>query len=772
MRKTSFFAFFLFFLGVSVHAQPEIIWSVVYGGSGEDYSEHAHPTSDGGYFLPGNSWSDDGHVTGNHGFRDWWLVKLSAQGDLQWEKCMGGSEMEVLTDYLPLSDGGYLLLGESESNDGDVSGNHNPGEYDMWMVKTDSEGNIEWQKCTGGSSFECGNEILQEDDGGYIIAGHTDSQFINGQPTGIQGECDYWILKTDSLGDIVWQKFYGGSAQDLAKCIDHALDGGYIVSGSAMSDDGDVVGNHGSSDGWVLKLDSLGDIEWKNCFGGSSWDSFSTIEQTPDGGYLALGRTQSNDGDVSGNHGTQTWDIWMVKIDEDGNLEWEKCFGGSADEIAETIVQTIDGEYIIAGMASSTDGDVQNCHGGLDGWVFKIDDQNNIRWQRCLGGSATDGAEGIQEISPDEYIVSLWAASADGDLNVNYGDEDLWTVHLSCISGPLSIAITDSLYCDSTELSAIGNFEEYIWNTGDTTQSISIGTGGTYRVNAYTLDGCMATAEIIAPGPLQLIDGFEICLATFDDTAGMNMIIYEPITDIGIDTIIFYRHNESANEYERIGSNHISLDGIFIDQEADPEIQSYQYKIAVRNICGEIGNQSPMHKTMHLMGTVNQNNEVALTWNHYVGFNYVGFGIYRSLNGGDFELIMNTIDTTFTDQTPPGGQLQYQIRVEKEQVCNPGSISYSYTSSNTIVIQYVGVDERLMDVIKIYPNPFEDKLTISKPSSFGAVNIELIDILNRPVGTYLLTSDNNTISISTSHLSHGVYFIKLNNIAVRRIIKQ
>ncbi|HVX28150.1 MAG TPA: T9SS type A sorting domain-containing protein, partial [Parafilimonas sp.] len=194
------------------------------------------------------------------------------------------------------------------SNDGDVTGNH--GNDDYWLVKLDATGNMLWQKTLGGSGQDNASSIQQTVDGGYIISGYSYSN--NGDVTGNHGNADYWIVKTDALGNIQWQKSLGGSNLDFAVRINETSDGGYIVAGTSYSSNGDIISNHGNADYWIVKLNTVGSIEWQKALGGSNYDETYSILQTSDEGYIVAGRTRSNNYNVTGNHGDE--DFWIVKL--------------------------------------------------------------------------------------------------------------------------------------------------------------------------------------------------------------------------------------------------------------------------------------------------------------------------------------------------------------------------------------------------------------------------------------------------------------------------
>jgi hypothetical protein len=306
---------------VKLDASGNIQWQKCLGGTGDDRANSIQQTTDGGYVVAGRTYSNDGNVTGNHGSDDYWVVKLDASGNIQWQKCLGGTSWEYASSIQQTTDGGYVAAGYTRSNDGDVSGNH--GDWDYWVVKLDSSGNIQWQKCLGGTSWDEAYSIQQTTDGGYVVTGYTTSN--DGDVSGNHGGEDYWVVKLDSSGNIQWQKCLGGTGDDRANSIQQTTDGGYVVAGYTYSNDGDVSGNHGGRDFWVVKLDASGNIQWQKCLGGTNWDEAYSIHQTTDGGYVVAGRTWSNDGDVSGYHGGN-YDYWVVKLIAHYNLITGKLF--------------------------------------------------------------------------------------------------------------------------------------------------------------------------------------------------------------------------------------------------------------------------------------------------------------------------------------------------------------------------------------------------------------------------------------------------------------
>jgi hypothetical protein len=462
MNSKYYFIFIFTFKCFLFYGQtPGIEWQKCYGGSIADGAKSIQQTIDGGYIIAGETYSNDGDVSGNHdttgSYYDFWILKINSIGSIQWQKCFGGSSYDKANSIRQTYDGGYIVAGSTGSHDGDVDGNNDTVSfhYDFWIIKLDSIGAIQWKKCFGGSSKDEANSIRQTYDGGYIVAGSTSSHDgdVNGNHDSISYHDDAWIIKLDSVGGIQWKKCFGGSNDDEAWSIQQTLDSGYIYTGTTFSNNGDVSGNHGFSDCWVCKLNSAGNIQWEKCLGGSNLDNARSIQQTIDGGYIIAGNTQSNDGDVSGNHNStgQFFDYWIIKLNSIGVIKWQRCMGGSGQDIASDIKQTIDKGYIVSGWTQSNNGDVSGIHGqdtiynSPDYWIVKIDSVGIIQWQKCLGGSGQDYAYSIEQSNDLGYIVAGSAQSNDGDVVGYNGGEDVWIVKIGYDVGINKITETDEL---------------------------------------------------------------------------------------------------------------------------------------------------------------------------------------------------------------------------------------------------------------------------------------------------------------------------------------
>ncbi|MFB6257912.1 MAG: T9SS type A sorting domain-containing protein, partial [Flavobacteriales bacterium] len=215
---------------------------------------------------------------------------------------------------------------------------------------------------------------IQTSDGGFLVGG--ESRSSNGDVGGNNGSGDHWLIKLDGSGNLEWEQNFGGSGSDGALSIVQSSDRGFTIAGNSESSDGDVGGNNGGFDQWVVKLDSTGTIQWEENLGGSAAEEARSIVQTPDGGYGIAGFSASSDSDVSGNNGV--WDYWILKLNSSGSIQWEKNYGGSAFEDARSIIHTSDGGFAVAGESKSSDGDVGGNNGKRDFWVLKIDDTTSV----------------------------------------------------------------------------------------------------------------------------------------------------------------------------------------------------------------------------------------------------------------------------------------------------------------------------------------------------------------------------------------------------------
>lgn len=446
-------------LGLFTNGQaPKVQWQRCLGGTATDkilmdsatlsvVEKQLAVTFDSGYIVGGSTNSNDGDINGNHGNYDMWMIRLDQHGSTLWKKCLGGSANDWISSIQETSDHGYIIIGTTMSNDGDISGNH--GNKDIWVARLDISGNIMWQKCFGGSNLDEGYSVKQTTDGGYVIAGLTQSN--NGDVSGLHhssnDSTDVWIVKLNSTGGIVWQKCLGGFGLEAGVCVSLTADGGYIIGTESDSNDGDVSGNHGGTDIWLVKLDASGNLTWQRCYGGTFTEWIGHVEQTPDNGFIFAGTTLSNNGDVSGNHSIG-FDAWAVKTDASGNIVWQKCYGNiSGQQGFSDVEQLPNGEFLFCGEHYGGAGeDVSIILGGSDIWIVKTSGSSAILWEKCVGGNFIEVGASLVKSGGDGYFLlgqTMSGNSFDVYGNHNPATYDIWIAKLGSVNTVTGIAYDD-----------------------------------------------------------------------------------------------------------------------------------------------------------------------------------------------------------------------------------------------------------------------------------------------------------------------------------------
>jgi predicted secreted protein len=359
-------------------------WARAFGGNSQDVAWTVQQTSDRGYAVGGYTWSFGA------GGCDLWILKLNEDGAVQWQRTYGGGSPDAADLIIQTSDGGYLVAGYTAS--------YGAGAIDMWLLKLSPGGSIQWQKAYGGHGEDEAVGIEQTRDGGYVMAGETASYGA--------GDWDVWILKLRSDGTVQWQKTYGGPELETTSAdpIQQTSDGGYVVCGRTASF------GAGGEDVWVLKLDANGAIQWQKTYGGPEDDEAHAMRQTLDGGYVVAGFTES--------FGAGEDDIWVLKLDASGAVQWQKTFGGEKGDITWSIYPTADGGSVVGGETYSFG------VGDRDLWVLKLDANGALQWQKTYGGPGSDRAVSIRQTSDAGYVL----AGATGSFGV--GNSDLWVLKL------------------------------------------------------------------------------------------------------------------------------------------------------------------------------------------------------------------------------------------------------------------------------------------------------------------------------------------------------
>ena len=409
---------------------PEFVKT--YGGSKNDSAQSVTATTDGGYIILGHTQSNDNNITDKQDESfDYWILKFDANDQLQWQKTYGGSLDDRGNDIIETSDGGYAILGYSFSNNDDVS--NNAGLQDYWIVKLNASGNILWEKSFGYQGADSGISLIETNDQGFLITGILDVTASGGEgntqrTANRHAGGDYWALKLDISGNLEWSRYFGGNFTDTPYGVVQTEDNGFIIAGSSDSEDTDISGNIGTYDFWVIKISSSGDLVWEKSFGGSQIDEARAIIKSGDGNYIIAGDTRSNDNDVSQNKGAA--DLWLIKISPTGNLIWEKTIGGSNFDVARAIENSQNNGFIISGSSRSSDIDVSENKGQNDAWILKTDNNGNLLWETTVGGSNIDFSYDVAELANGSVIAVGDTASNDGDIIENKGFSDLLIIKI------------------------------------------------------------------------------------------------------------------------------------------------------------------------------------------------------------------------------------------------------------------------------------------------------------------------------------------------------
>jgi len=341
----------------SVQNPPDILWTKTFGaGRGKSVQQ----SIDGGYIIISSQ--------ENSGSSDIWLIKTDPDGNEEWDLILNGFCANFGNLVQQTFDGGYIILGNTNSGWPD-------NDY-VWLTKLDPDGYGEWSRSYSGETDLVGNSVQQTTDGGYIIVGNTEVSWIDDE--------DIWLTKTDPDGNEEWNRILGGEYDDVGYSVQQTIDGGYIITGTY------------GYDIWLIKTDPDGNQEWDRTYGENGSDVGYSVQQTIDGGYIITG--------------TYGYDIWLIKTDPDGNQEWDRTYGENGSDVGYSVQQTIDGGYIITGTY------------GYDIWLIKTDPDGNQEWDRTYGENGSDIGYSVQQTTDDGYIITGSTSS------FGVGSKDVWMI--------------------------------------------------------------------------------------------------------------------------------------------------------------------------------------------------------------------------------------------------------------------------------------------------------------------------------------------------------
>ncbi|MDD5529195.1 MAG: T9SS type A sorting domain-containing protein [bacterium] len=387
-------------------------WTKTYGGSSDDWGNSVKQTTDGGFIIAGLI---------NYG--DVYLIKTNSLGDTLWTRTYGGPGAGYSLERT--TNGGFIIAGYTAS--------HGAGGYDVYLIREDSVGDTLWTRTYGGSKDDKGFSVAQTTNDGFIITGWTNSYGA--------GNYDVYLIKTDSVGDALWTKTYGGINYDGGRSVLQATDGGFILVGGTES-----YGT-GNFDIYLIKTDSSGDTVWTRTFGGSEDDRGYSVLQTSDGGFIVAGITFS--------YGAGVRDVYVIRVNFAGDTLWTKTYGGTNDDICYSINHTKDGGFIITGWTSSYGA------GGYDVYLIKIDSVGDTLWTRTYGGSSDDWGNSVEQTTDDGFVIAgLTSSFGAGSYDVyliktdslgNVGVEEKWSEVTSRLGG-IKLEASPNLFTNQTVL--------------------------------------------------------------------------------------------------------------------------------------------------------------------------------------------------------------------------------------------------------------------------------------------------------------------------------
>jgi gliding motility-associated-like protein len=572
IARSLVFLFFSILFTKNMLAQPARDWDKAIGGGGWDELHFTKKMSDGGFLLGGNAAGQGGGDVGQPlaGSADFWLVRTDKNGIKIWDKTFGGTDEDKLWAIEPLPDGGWMLAGHSASGVSGSKATDGFGKSDFWLIRLNQNFDKIWEKSFGGSGDDLLFSFNRLENGDFILAGFSDSPADGLKTTAPKGGFDWWVLRINLAGDIVWQKSFGGNGLDNLYNSVFSKSGNILLGGS--SDSGIDIGGdfselcRGQIDYWVVEMNaSNGDLVREKRFGGAERDQMQQILPLSDGNYLLLGGSASKKEKDRTAPSFGFFDDWIIKVRPDFSEIWQKSYGGSGFDHLYRGLETIDGGLLLAGTSDSP---VSGNHtsagfGNYDFWLVYADSTGEMRWNKSYGGAAIDAVTDLVQ-TDDNFAILLAGHSLSGESGFHSeetkGLNDFWLLKTACsISSNLPL---DTLICskypldlDAQLTGCSGNDCQIFWENGDTSEQTI------YRPEAF---------------------GFFSFLAIDGNSCGhRDSILVEitpsPALDLGQDSTLFidqiWSKNLQSSEIATYGwSTGSALPSVQIDVEAEVSV--------------------------------------------------------------------------------------------------------------------------------------------------------------------------------------------------------
>jgi hypothetical protein len=418
-------------------------WQKAMGGKNNEFAYSTAELADGSLVIVGSTDSGkDGDIAEAKGGVDMWVVKTNASGKIEWSKCYGGTKEDIATDVVETPDGGILVVGTTQSQDGDAVGNGSRG--GLILLKIKSNGILDWRRVIG-SGIQAGENAFLKADGtsrpslkatkdGNFILGASRENNVGGN---LKGH-DFWIAKINPIGGVIWQQSFGSSQTEAVSDVIQSSDGGYLLVGGTNAIIGEMEGSgKGFYDIYLVKVNANGVFQWQKVFGGSSFDvGFSAIE-TSDKGFFIVGETTSKDGDFVGNLGNK--DGYIIKIATDGKFLWKNLLGGVEDDGINKI-QKVGNNYVGYGFSGSKFNTIQANSTLPDFWMVNFTEAGTVNSHRLWGGGDLDMARNGMTLKDGSFLLVGQTESIDGDIKQIKGNIDFWVIK---VGTPLTVHVAD-----------------------------------------------------------------------------------------------------------------------------------------------------------------------------------------------------------------------------------------------------------------------------------------------------------------------------------------
>lgn len=410
----------LLLFSISLSGQLSVQWSKTLGGSSFESASGILETDQNKLLILGSSGSTDLNLSNNIGSSDIVLIQTDNTGEIEWFKNYGGTKDDKAADIIKSSNGGYLIVGSTLSMDNQVS--NAIGSSDVWILKVNNVGDLEWELTVGDTLWDDSRKVIQNNEGDYLILSRSHKE---------ETADDFLLTKVDELGNLIWNKEYGGSQNEWPVTILETNDG-YILVGSSESNDMMVTSNNGEIDFWILKIDKSGNKLWDKSYGGLGSEVAASSIITNDGNILVIGRAYSL------NPGENNGDYRLIKLDTDGNLLWDKTYGGSEIDNPSQISELDNGDLLIVGFSSSSDGDLITNNGNNDFWILQLSNDGDIINSLSIGGTNSDRLTNVT-ISNERILVAGHSSSSGLDISSNNGSSDIWYGELGITTSTIEL---------------------------------------------------------------------------------------------------------------------------------------------------------------------------------------------------------------------------------------------------------------------------------------------------------------------------------------------